>query len=108
VTSKAFSVRREADADFDRVLDYYLVEAGDVVAMRFIAAVREAHRLIAETPQIGSPRLGDQLQTSGLRSLRTHGFPYLVIYLEEAGEVEIWRLLHAQRDLESELDSTDG
>lgn len=106
--AKAFSVRREADADFDEALDYYLAEAGDAVAVRFVDAVMEAHHLIAETPQIGSKRLADQVSLAGLRSWRTQGFPYLVIYIETDGSVEIWRLLHAQRDLTAALDSEDS
>lgn len=105
--AKGFSIRREADADFDNALDYYLEEAGDRVAMRFVDAVMNAHRTIRETPQIGSTRLAGQLVIPGLRSLRTHGFPYLVIYVENDQEVEVWRLLHARSDVIAALDSDD-
>lgn len=103
MTPKAFSIRPKADVDFDEATDRYILEAGMVVAGRFLDAVEDAHCLIAETPGAGSPALGPQVEIDGLRVWKVSGFPYLVVYLETALSVDVVRLLHAHRDVVSEL-----
>lgn len=93
-------IRREwADLDVENAVDYYRCEAGPDVALRFIDAVCEAYRSIANDPAIGSARYADQLDIPGLRFRSVRGFPYLVFYRSGAEGVEVWRVLQGQRDI---------
>lgn len=94
-----FRVRKDADADFDAAINYYLTEADQAVAVRFIDAVEDAYRLIADNPAIGSTRLPSALGLDRTRTWPVSGFPYIIIYVEGGPGPEIWRLLHGQRDL---------
>lgn len=39
------------------------------------------------------------LQIDELRFWPVNGFPYLIFYVERDDRIEIWRVLHAQRDI---------
>lgn len=108
MTRDGFRVRKDADADFDAALDYYLAEADQAVAQRFIDAVEDAYRLLADNPAIGSMRLPSALGLEQTRTWAVHGFPYVIIYVEADGDLEIWRLLHGQRDLPALLIDPSG
>lgn len=95
--------RALARRDVDEAIDYYADEAGTDVAMRFIDVLEEAYRLISAGPAIGSPRYAHELDLPGLRSRKLAGFPYLVFYLEREDHIDVWRVLHAQRDILSWL-----
>lgn len=103
MTRKAFAVHERADADFDVAVDYYLGEAGETVAGRFVDSVMSAHQLIAENPEVGSRRIARELSLPALRTVKVRGFPYLVAYSEIERDVEILRLIHGQRDLSPDL-----
>jgi plasmid stabilization system protein ParE len=36
------------------------------------------------------------------------GFPYLVFYSEGSDEIDVWRVLHAERDLMAELGDSEA
>lgn len=78
---------------------YYAREAGLDIALRFAEAVRDAYRSVGNRPAIGSPRYGDLLGIEGLRSRKLSRFPFLVFYVEGKDRIEIWRVLHAKRDI---------
>jgi toxin ParE1/3/4 len=58
---------------------------------------------IGERPRTGSPRFSNEFELPGLRSRRLGRFPYLVFYVEEADRIDVWRILHAQRDIAASL-----
>lgn len=89
----------QADLDVDGAADRYEEEAGQRLALRFADAVQATYRAIGEHPGIGSPRYAHRLNLDGLRSHPTRHFPYLVFYIERPDRIEIWRVLHAQRDI---------
>jgi toxin ParE1/3/4 len=55
--------------------------------------------LIATRPAAGSPPYGQELGLPGLRHRRLRRFPYLVFYVEREDHIDVWRVLHAQRDI---------
>ncbi len=55
------------------------------------------------TPALGSPRYASELALPGLRSLATKGFPYLVFYIDRDDHIDVWRVLHARRDIPSRM-----
>ena len=95
--------REAAERDIDEIADYYSDEAGEDIARGFAEAVREAYRAIGDHPGTGSPRYGHLLGVEGLRSRKLRRFPYLVFYLERADHIDVWRVLHAQRDIPASL-----
>jgi toxin ParE1/3/4 len=105
MTRKRVVPRQQATDDFDRIVDYYLVEAGDEVTARFIRGLRSAYRLLEETPGAGSRRLSQQTGFHQLRTWPVSGFPYLICYVERSEHVDVWRVLHDQRDLASVIES---
>jgi toxin ParE1/3/4 len=88
-----------ARRDVEDAVDHYAREAGEDVALRFVAALRNSYRLIALRPATGSPRFAHELDLPGLRHRRLGCFPYLAFYMEQPDRIDIWRVLHAQRDI---------
>lgn len=91
--------RARARRDVEAALEHYLAEAGERTALGFVAALERAYRNIARHPEAGSPRIGHELDLPGLRSWPLRRYPYLVFYVEQTDHLDVWRVLHAQRDL---------
>lgn len=89
--------------DVEAAVDWYATEAGEGVAARFVASLEAAYGVITDRPEIGSTAQGIALGIPELRSWRVRGFPFVVFYEFKAGTVEVWRILHAQRDIPAEL-----
>ena len=88
-----------AQRDIEAAVAHYLAEAGGAVALGFIDAVERAFGRIGRSPGVGSPRHGIALGLAGVRAWPVPRFPYLVFYLERDDHVDVWRVLHAQRDI---------
>lgn len=97
-SAKPLVRRARADLDVADALDHYL-EASIDAAERFIAEFERAYAHIRRGPATGSPRYGHELSLPGLRFWRCSRYPYLVFYVEFDERIEIWRVLHAQRDI---------
>ena len=97
--AKPIIPREQARRDVEMAADYYAAEAGEAVALRFIDAVEAAFRATGRYPAAGSPRYGHELGLPGLRSHLVKGFPFLIFYAEQDTHVDVWRVLHAQRDI---------
>jgi toxin ParE1/3/4 len=95
--------RELARQDAEKAIDFYLSEAGPDVALGFIDALETAYRQIGDNPAGSSPRWGHDLNLPGLRSQKLKRFPYLVFFMERADHVDVWRILHAERDIPSWL-----
>ena len=102
------SPRRQAYEDIDSALDYLLEQATPSVAHRFIDAVESAFTHLAHFPESGSPRLAQELEIPDLRSWPLRGFPYLICYVARHETVDIWRVLHQQRDIPNWLSGLDS
>ncbi len=100
--------RASAIRDAEDATDYYIQEASDAVAYRFIEALLAAYGRLEENPEVGSRRLGESLGISGLRTWHLRGFPYVVCYEVLTDSVDIWRILHAQSDIPQHLSSADN
>jgi toxin ParE1/3/4 len=99
--------RAVAKQDVDDAMTGYVAAGAPDAAMRFIDALEEALAILAEHPQIGSPRWADELALPGLRSWPVRGHPFLVFYVPRADHVDVWRVLHMRRDLLAVLDEDD-
>jgi toxin ParE1/3/4 len=108
VTAKPVVPREQANRDVEQAVDFYRKEAGAAVAFRFINALEKSYRAIGANPPSGSPRYAFELNFPSLRSLTIKSFPYLIFYVERYDHVDIWRILHAQRDIPASMSDPDS
>jgi toxin ParE1/3/4 len=86
----------KARGDFREIIAYLTHYAGPLIAKRYAADIDDCLTLIAEHPGIGAPRpeLGLDIR---IRMVR----PYVVIYAYSGEAVEILRILHGKRNINS-------
>jgi toxin ParE1/3/4 len=99
MTAKAVLRREQAQSDVEQAADYYYQQGGVDLELRFLEAVEAAIVSIAQHPGIGSPRYAELLRFPGLRFFLVKGFPHLIFYVEREDHVDVWRVLHGQRDI---------
>lgn len=99
--------REQANADIEEALAYYLKEAGEAVALGFIDALERAYTHISRQPVTGSPRYAHELDLPGLRAWPLTRYPYLVFYVERPDRIDVWRVLHEQRDIPAWMQDPD-
>lgn len=92
-------LRERAAADINQAVDYYLASADTAIALRFVDAVERALGQISRSPHVGSLRFSYELGIPELRVRPLARFPYLVFYVLGDEVVDIWRILHARRDI---------
>lgn len=107
MTAKPVIPRVKARDDIDLAVEFYADEAGADVAIAFINALQQAYAFIGEMPAAGSPRWSHELNLPGLRSMGLKGFPWLVFYMEFEDHIDVWRVLHAKRDVPAGLVDAD-
>jgi len=74
-------------------------------AIRFLDAVEETFRFLAESSDVGNPCHFRRPTLAGMKRWHVRGFPkHLIFYFATEDEVEIVRVLHAARDWQSILD----
>jgi toxin ParE1/3/4 len=81
----------------------YLGErAGVEVAERYFATVEETCALLIAQSESGVPYESGIEKLAGLRRVPVKRFGnYLIFYIPHAGGVDVFRVLHASRDIES-------
>ena len=97
--ARAVIPRALAARDVEEAIDHYLGEDAVKAALAFIEALEKAYAHIGQQPASGSPRYAHELNLPGLRFWPLTRFPYLVFYFEQAECVDVWRVLHGQRDI---------
>ncbi|MEQ9575748.1 MAG: type II toxin-antitoxin system RelE/ParE family toxin, partial [Rhodospirillales bacterium] len=68
-------------------------------AVEFARALKRAFIHIALLPASGSSRWAHVLGLRGLRTWPLTGFPYLVFFTEGVDQIDVWRVLHQERDI---------
>jgi toxin ParE1/3/4 len=99
VSTKRVLPRQIARRDVEAAVDHYSREAGRDIALGFIDALEAAYVAIARHPAAGSPRYAHELGLPGLRTWALKRFPFLVFYVERDDHIDVWRVLHAQRNI---------
>lgn len=99
--------REQANRDVEAAIDYYVREAGQDVALAFIDALQDAYGAIGANPGTGSPRYAHELNLPALRARKLVRYPFLAFYLERPDHIDLWRVLHAQRDIPAWLRDTE-
>jgi toxin ParE1/3/4 len=91
--------RELANRDVDEAIAGYLGESAAQAALGLIEALEQAYSHIARHPATGSARYAHELNLPGLRSWPLKNYPHLVFYVERADSIDVWRVLHGQRDI---------
>lgn len=92
-----------ARRDTDDAAYWYASEGGLALGERFLAAVEAAIVHIGGHPQSGSTRYAAPLKLREIRFWPVRGFPYLVFYIEREQQVDVSRILHAERDIPASM-----
>lgn len=100
--------REQAIRDVDEVIAYYLGEDAAQAALGFINALERAYAHIGRHPDIGSLRYAHELNLPSLRVWPLTRYPYLVFYVARADYVDVWRVLHGQRDIPLWMQEPEG
>ena len=99
MSGKPVVLSMQARQEIRQITAWYRKEGGTKLALRWATSLETAVRHIGNHPQAGSSRYADLLNLPGLRFWMPKRFPYLIFYLEHDTHIDIWRLLHAQRDI---------
>lgn len=99
--------RAQACRDVDDAIQYFLREADPATASAFIDALETAYRHIGRHPETGSPRYAHELDLSDLRTWPLKRYPYMVFYMDRADHIDVWRVLHAQRDIPEWMNTSE-
>ncbi len=97
-----------AVADVDAAIDFYLSEEAEAAALGFIDALEQAYAHIGRHSATGSPRYGHELNLPDLRNWRLKRYPYLIFYVERDDHIDVWRVLHGQRDIPQWMQEPDS
>lgn len=108
MNTKAILPRNLAERDIEEAVDHYLDEAGEQVALGFIDELEKAYKHIARHPETGSTRYAHELNLPTLRSWPLKRYPYLVFYIERRDHIDVWRVLHGQRDIPAWMHDPEG
>ena len=91
--------REQVRRDVDDALSYYVTEASEAAALGFIDALEEAYGHISRHPATGSTRYAHELNLPDLRVWPLKRYPQVVFYVELPDHIDVWRVLHGQRDI---------
>lgn len=103
MSAKPVVPRARALQDVEEAIAYYLAEDAPQAALGFVDALEKAYARLGRHPSAGSPRYAHELEIPGLRTRALKGYPYLVFYVERDDHVDVWRVLHGQRDVPGSL-----
>lgn len=68
----------------------------------------KAYGYIGRHPATGSPRYAHELNLPGLFAWPLTRYPHLVFYVEHSAHIDVWRVLHGQRDIPAWMLEPDG
>ena len=91
--------RVRAISDAEQAIDYYLEQAGEATALAFIDALEDAYAHTSRHPATGSLRYAHELDLPDLRVWPLNRFPYLIFYIDHPDHIDVWRILHGERDI---------
>ena len=90
----------------DDQADYLMQEASLETALRFYDAAAATFENLARMPGMGERRESSNPRLAGLRVWRIEGFAnHLIFYRPVEGGIEIVRVLHGARDIDSVLEA---
>lgn len=106
--SKVVVPRTLAVRDVESALKHYRNEASEEVALGFAEALQKGYAHISRHPGTESNRLAHELNLPGLRSRPLNGYPYVIFHVDREDCIDVWRVLHGQRDIPTWLRDQDS
>jgi len=97
-----------ANRDVDEAVRHYLDQDAEAAALGFIDALEHAYAHIGRHAATGSPRYAHELNLPGLRFWPLTRYPHLVFYIEMDDHIDVWRVLHGERDIPAWMHQPDG
>lgn len=97
--SRRFALSTPASQDLEEIIAYLLEHGGEQAALRVAVNLEEAFKKLADSPGLGHRR--DDLTTSPV--LFYSVFSYLIIFKPDTRPLEIARVVHGARDVETLL-----
>lgn len=97
-----FRISTQAEKDLEDIW-VYLAQQDEILADRKIAQILDRFPMLAQFPNMGRRR--DELQT-GLRSFPIK--PYIIFYTHIPEGLEIVRIFHQSRDIQSQLSDDEA
>lgn len=108
MTARPVVPRAQAKRDVDDAVAYYSSEGAEAAAHGLIDALEQAYGQISRHLAIGSPRYAHELDLPGLRVLRLNRYPHLLFYVERSDHIDLWRVLHGQRDIPARMQEQEA
>ena len=105
--SKPIIPRGLANRDVDAVIAHYLDQNAESAALGFIDALKQAYVHSGRHAATGSPRYSHELNLPGLRFWPLTRYPHLVFYIEMDDHIDVWRVLHGERDIPAWMHQPD-
>lgn len=99
MSASSLTLREAARRDISEAVGFYAREAGEDVALAFIDELERVFGQLRRHPEAGSPRYAQELDLPGLRHWVLHAYPYLIFYIPRRDRIDVWRVLHAERDI---------
>jgi toxin ParE1/3/4 len=104
--TRPYHVLPAADRDLDDQAAYLAAEASLQTALRFYDAANATFSKIASMPGIGERWQSANPRLTELRVRRIEGFEkHLIFYRPAADGIDIIRVLHSARDIDSALEA---
>lgn len=100
---KRIVLSAHARAEIRQATAWYRAEGGPALAHRWADAIKHALLHIGAHPKSGFSRYAIELSLEGIRCWQVHGFPYLVFYAERDKQIDVSRVLHAQRAIPASM-----
>jgi toxin ParE1/3/4 len=102
--SAEYGIRPRADRDLEEQAYHYATEATPELGHRFLVAAHETFTLLATRPEIGWRLRLKHPALQSVRVFRVSGFErVIVLYCAAPGGIDILRVIHGSRDLQSLL-----
>lgn len=105
--AKPIIARVLANQDVDEAIKHYLDQDAAPAALGLIDALEQASAHISKQRATASPRYAHKLNLPGLRFWPLARDPYLVFCIGQDDHIDVWRVLHAQRDIPAWLHQPD-
>ncbi len=91
--------RELANHDINQAIKYYIEADAKKAALKFVDALEKAYQHISHFPATGFLRYSHELNLPGLRAWPIKKFPHLIFFQEKENHIDVWRVLHSQRDM---------
>ena len=88
-----------ANRDVDEAIAHYLDQDAEAAAFGFIDGLEQSYTHISKHAATGSLRYAHELNLPGVRFWPLTRYPHLVFYIEMDDCIDVWRVLHGERDI---------